>query len=49
VLAVNINKQQNKCKKVKNTMRLLTQFGDNTPTLGATKLGRKSTSVVRTQ
>jgi len=26
---------------------LLTQFGDNTPTLEATKLGRKSTSVVR--
>jgi len=28
---------------------LLTQFGDNTPTLDATKPGRKSTSVVRIQ
>jgi len=28
---------------------LLTQFGDNTPTLEATKLGRKSTIVVRIQ
>jgi len=28
---------------------LLTQFGDNTPTLEATKLGKKSTSVVRIQ
>jgi len=28
---------------------LLTQFGDNTPTLEATKQGRKSTSVVRIQ
>ena len=28
---------------------MLTQFGDNTPTLEATKLGMKSTSVVRIQ
>jgi len=28
---------------------LLTQFSDNTPTLGATKPGRKSTSVVLIQ
>jgi len=28
---------------------LLTQFGDNTPTLEATKPGRKSTSVVLVQ
>ena len=41
----NINKKIND-KKVKNTESLLTQFVTNTPTLGATKPGRKSTSVV---
>ena len=37
---------RNKNKKVKNTVSFLTQFVTNTPTLGATKPGRKSTSVV---
>jgi len=41
---MNGNKQ-----KSKNAQSLSTQFGDNTPTLEATKLGRKSTSVVRIQ
>ena len=36
-------------KKVKNTVSLLTQFSDNAPTMGATKPGRKSTSVVLIQ
>jgi len=33
-------------KKVRDTVSLLTQFSDNAPTMGATKPGRKSTSVV---
>ncbi|KEH16084.1 hypothetical protein MTR_0338s0050 [Medicago truncatula] len=36
-------------KKVKNTVSLLTQFGATSTTLGATKPGRKSTSVVLIQ
>jgi len=36
-------------RKVKCTESLLTQFGVNTPTLEATKPGRKSTSVVLVQ
>jgi len=35
--------------KVKGTMSLLTQFGATSPTLGATKPRRKSTSVVLIQ
>jgi len=47
VLAVDINKMNKiKDKKVKGTGSLLTQFGATSPTLEATKPGRKSTSVV---
>ena len=38
------NKQEVKCTK-----SLLTQFGATSPTLGATKPRRKSSSVVRVQ
>jgi len=41
-----IKRKQIKDKKVKDTVSLLTLFSDNAPTLGATKPGRKSTSVV---
>ncbi|KEH30012.1 hypothetical protein MTR_4g057980 [Medicago truncatula] len=44
----NKNKKIND-KKVKNTVSLLTQFGATSPTLEATKPGRKYTSVVLIQ
>jgi len=41
-----IKRRKIKDKKVKNTVSLLTQFGDKHTYSGATKPGRKSTSVV---